>query len=607
MSDWLGTYSTSAAVNAGLDLEMPGPPLHRGLRLVEAVKKGEVSEETINTRVMKVLHLVQKSGKYDDPKEFPEFSNPNPNKALLRKSAVDGMVLLKNEMVILPIEKSAKIALIGAFGRDPVINGGGSAALNAQYKVSPLEAFKEYYPDCQYSFGFPIFRKLPELPLEQTMTASGQPGLDIEYINGESPDGPVIHRAHSTAFTQIMMETTVEGLLPNFIVRMKTAFTPLVSGNHTLSIISTGDATLTINDQTVCHYTPDKNRARSEVLFDAPSFEKRSEKRFTYPMVAGERYRITFTSHSNTEPDPDGLFPIQLWRLGYFPQFSYDEAMSSAVKVAQGSDVALVFAGTNEEWESEGWDRPTMDMPFQQNDLIAAIAKVTPTIVVLQCGAPVDISPWIDYVHGLLLAWFPGQECGNAILDIVNGTVCPSGKLPFSWPKHEKDNPTIGNFPITKGLDVKYEEDVFVGYRHYQKTGISTQFSFGFGLSFTKFEISNMKMEIGLGGYPIIVLDVANTGDCSGAEIVQIYVAPTTATDGPVKELKAFRKVFLEAGGKKAVGFPFDKRSFSHWDTDAAKWRVYAGKYEISVGSSVDDSQETVIFEVRNESLWRTS
>lgn len=167
MSDSFGTYSTSPSVNVGLDLEMPGPAFFRGPALVKAVQNGEVSGKTVDARVMKVLRLVEKSGKFDHPEETPEYSTPNPPKALLRKAAADGMVLLKNDAAILPLQKSSKVALIGAAARDPIINGGGSAFLNAQYKSSALETFTEYFDYCQYSYGIRTFRRLPELPLQQ--------------------------------------------------------------------------------------------------------------------------------------------------------------------------------------------------------------------------------------------------------------------------------------------------------------------------------------------------------------------------------------------------------------------------------------------------------
>src|SRR5579859_2647283 len=298
---------------------------------------------------------------------------------------------------------------------------------------------------------------------------------------------------------------------------MTTTFTPTVSGNHTLSIITSGDSTVTVNCQTVCTYNVDSAKSHSDLLFDSAAFEQR----FAVPMTADTPHEIILTAFSNNVRNPNEHFPLQYFRLGFYPEFSYEKTFAEAVETAKSADVAVVFAGTIEEWETEGWDRPHMSMPFEQDELILAVAKTKPTIVILQSGAPLDVSPWIDSVAGVVQAWFPGQELGNALLDVVNGTVTPSGKLPFSWPKKLEDNPTVGNFPVTKGLRVDYTEGVFVGYRRYQKKGIETQYPFGFGLSHTTFQLSNFKIT-STDAYPTVSVEVENTGQVGGAHTVQV-------------------------------------------------------------------------------------
>ena len=599
MSDWYGTYSTTPSVNAGLDLEMPGPAFYRGPALVEAVQKGEVSEETVNARVMKVLRLIEKSGKFEHPDETPEYSTPNPPKALLRKAAADGMVLLKNEGGILPLKNSVNVALIGAAAKDPIINGGGSASLNAQYKSSALETFTKFFDHCQYSYGIPTFRRLPELPLQQTRTKAGKHGVDLEYINGKNPEAAPIYTTSSQSFSQMLMDSKIEGLEPEFTLRITTTFTPEVSGKHTISIITSGDSNVDINGKLVFSYVADNQRSHSDLLFDSPAFEQC----FPFEMEAGVEYAITLTGFSNNLPDPNEHFPLQLFRIGYYPEYRFEENIAAAVQTAQLADVAVVFAGTNEEWETEGWDRPNMDVPFNQNDLISAVAKVKPTIVILQSGAPVNVSPWIDSVAGLIQAWFPGQECGNATLDIVNGSSTPSGKLPFSWPKKLADNPTVGNFPVTKGLEVDYTEGVFVGYRHYEKNGIETQFPFGYGLSYTTFELSKFAVD-SEAVFPRVKVELRNTGALAGSEVVQIYVGQDSC-GGPVKELKAFQKVELPAGEEKTVEMVLDKYAFSHWDETSGQWHVDSGEYKISVGFSEEDVKAVRKFVLTKGFSWR--
>jgi beta-glucosidase len=171
----------------------------------------------------------------------------------------------------------------------------------------------------------------------------------------------------------------------------------------------------------------------------------------------------------------------------------------------------------------------TWTSPFaaRQNELITAVAKVKPTIVVLHSGAPLDVSPWIDSVHGVVQSWFPGQEMGNVLLDVMNGNVNPCGKLPFSFLKRLEDNPSFGNFPATRDLVVEYSEGVYVGYRHYLTKGIETQFAFGSGLSYISFELSNLQISLS-DEFPLVSVDVRNTGNVTDRGLLGL----TTALSG---------------------------------------------------------------------------
>ena len=396
-------------------------------------------------------------------------------------------------------------------------------------------------------------------------------------------------------------DSKLEKLQREFTLRMTTTFTPDVSGKHTLAIITSGDHTVVINGKVILSYVVDNQRSHSDLLFDSPAFEQR----FTFQMEAGVEHNLTLTGFSNNLPNPNEHLPLQFFRMGYYPEYDFEKDIAAAVEIAKAVDVAIVFAGTNEEWETEGWDRPNVDVPFNQNELISAVAKVKPTIVILQSGAPVDVSPWIDFVAGMVQAWFPGQECGNAILDIVNGTTTPSGKLPFSWPKRLADNPTVGHFPVTRGLEVDYTEGIFVGYRHYEKNGIETQFPFGYGLSYTKFEVLKVTVDSpSPSSFPTIVVELKNTEAIAGSEVVQVYVG-RYACDGLVKELKAFQKVHLETGQEKTVEMDLDKYAFSHWDEASDEWKVDSAEYKISVGFSADDIKAVRKFVLSEAFSWR--
>lgn len=270
----------------------------------------------------------------------------------------------------------------------------------------------------------------------------------------------------------------------------------------------------------------------------------------------------------------------------------YDEALAAeAVKIAKEADKAIIFAGLPEAFESEGYDRKHMHLPQCQNRLIAEITKVQPnTIVVLHNGAAVEM-PWVNDVKGLVEAYLGGQAVGQAIVNILYGTVNPSGKLAETFPVKLEDNPSYLNFGDSD--KVEYNEGIFVGYRYYDKKKMDVAFPFGYGLSYTTFEYSNLKTDKDIvteGDSILVSVDVKNTGDRAGKEIVQLYVSDLTgASRRPEKELKGFEKVTLNPGETKTVTFTLDKRSFAWYSTDIHDWYAASGEYEILIATSSRD------------------
>lgn len=270
-----------------------------------------------------------------------------------------------------------------------------------------------------------------------------------------------------------------------------------------------------------------------------------------------------------------------------------DEAMfAEAVETAEHADIAVVFAGLPDAFESEGYDREHMRMPECQNRLIAEIVKVQPnTVVVLHNGSPVEM-PWADDVRGILESYLCGQAVGEAQADILFGRANPCGKLAETVPYKLSDNPSYLNFP-GDGKTVEYREGVFVGYRYYDTKEMAVRYPFGYGLSYTTFEYSDLKLsakEIKDTDTLTVSLKVKNTGSMAGKEIVQLYVADkTNAASRPVKELKNFAKVELAPGEEKVVAMELDKRSFAWYNTEISDWYAATGTYEILVGSSSRD------------------
>lgn len=270
-----------------------------------------------------------------------------------------------------------------------------------------------------------------------------------------------------------------------------------------------------------------------------------------------------------------------------------DEAMfAEAVAAAENSDIAVIFAGLPDAFESEGYDREHMRMPECQNRLIAEIVKVQPnTVVVLHNGSPVEM-PWADDVRGILESYLCGQAVGEAQVDLLFGRANPCGKLAETIPYKLSDNPSYLNFP-GDGKTVEYREGVFVGYRYYDTKEMPVRYPFGYGLSYTTFAYSDLKLsakEIKDTDRLTVSLKVKNTGDMAGREIVQLYVADKTGVvSRPEKELKNFAKVELEPGEEKTVIMELDKRSFAWYNTEISDWYAATGTYEILVGSSSRD------------------
>jgi len=269
-----------------------------------------------------------------------------------------------------------------------------------------------------------------------------------------------------------------------------------------------------------------------------------------------------------------------------------EELIEKAKRSAKESDVAVIIAGLPERYESEGYDREHMQMPQSHNKLIEEITKVQPnTVVVLSNGAPVEM-PWVDKVKGLLESYLGGQAWGGAVADILFGEVNPSGKLAETFPKKLSHNPSYLNFP---GEDdrVEYREGVFVGYRYYDKKQIDPLFPFGYGLSYTNFEYTDLtidKREINDNETLNVKVKVKNTGNIRGKEIIQLYVKDIESkVNRPEKELKGFEKIQLEPGEEKTVIFTLDKRAFAYYNTEIKDWYVESGEFELLVGKSSKD------------------
>ena len=271
------------------------------------------------------------------------------------------------------------------------------------------------------------------------------------------------------------------------------------------------------------------------------------------------------------------------------------------MELAGRCDAALVFAGYPEAFESEGTDRSSIELMGKQNELIEAVAATNRhTVVILNAGAPVTM-PWVDQVAGILLAYYPGMENGNAVTSVLLGKVNPSGKLPVTFPVRLEDSPAFINGSYPGCREVIYGEGIFVGYRYYDKKDVTPLFPFGHGLSYTNFTYSHLKVssKVKAGQKVEVSLAVTNTGKVAGKEVVQLYVSDLKSSlPRPLKELKGFTKVALEPGETETVTFNLDERALSYYDPYQHAWVAEPGKFEVLVGSSSRDIRARAKFKL---------
>ncbi len=600
MSDWMGTNSTINAANNGLDLEMPGPTRWRGEALVNAVESGTVKLEAIDEAARRILRIVERVGAFEDPEpKLEQAIDRLEHRSLIRRAASESMVLLKNANNILPLEKAAlkSIAVIGPNVKTAQIMGGGSAQVSAHYVVNPLEGLQNAVGNdvtLGYELGCTNHKLLPRLEGKQVSTGT-EAGFELAYFNTQDLSGAAIHSQVVQGSEQLMFGEIAPGINPTaFSARLSATYTPDLSGVHQFSVQSVGKTRVLVDGQVIVDNWTSQTKGESFFGFGT------TEVIGSITLTAGKTYQLSL-EYNNA----DVIF-FAAFRLGHLPPIASD-AIDRAAALAAYSDVALVFVGTNGDWESEGHDRKDLELPGAQVELIERVAAANPnTIVVLQTGSPI-VMPWLDKVAGVVQAWFPGQECGNSIADVLFGIVNPSGKLTQTYPLQLEDNPAFINYPGDNGR-VYYGEGIYVGYRYYEKKAVTPLFPFGFGLSYSSFEYSNLRLstdKLELDQSLSMSVDVTNTSTRAGQEIVQVYVRdPLASVHRPNKELKNFSKVMLESGETKTITITLEREALAFWDDLQHAWVAEEGKFEVLVGSSSQDIHARALFELAQTTVF---
>jgi beta-glucosidase len=576
MSDWFGSHSTAPTVLNGLDLEMPGPARDRGEKLIAAVESGEVPAGVIRQRVINILRLMARTGALDDHRAFQESADDRPeHRALIRKAGAEAAVLLQNDG-LLPLQNPGKIALIGPNAAVAQIMGGGSAQLNAHYRVSPLEGFTAalgadrviHAAGCDNGKFQPIL----QTPLKMALYANTD-------LSGDPTAVQDLTEAQGFWFGEIAPGVDAA----QFSARITGEFTAPKAGTWRLGLRVAGLARVRIDGVQLAEAW--ESWTKGTTFFEEGCDEVLAD----LPLTKGQTIQIEIDMAS--KPSANLAFTALAVGLG-LPAGQAE--LDQAVAAAKAADVAVVCVGRDASWDTEGADLPGISLPGGQVALIRAVAAANPrTVVVLQTGGPVEM-PWAGDVAAILQAWYPGQEAGNAIADVLLGHAEPGGRLPQSFPLRFEDGVTFTQDPeIYPGLDghVRYEEGLFIGYRHHDKTGIDPLWPFGFGLSYTSFDISDLTLgQVDAEGNAQITAKVTNTGNRAGSEVVQLHLTPAPCpVPRPKRELKGFAKVHLNPGESRMVTLSLNARSFAWFDTETRRWIASAGRYGVEVGRNATD------------------
>lgn len=569
ISDWYGTHSAAQSLEAGLDLEMPGPPRERGSALLSAVLAGETSEARVDESVRRLLTLFDwlglDDGQLKDSAVNSEVTDDSAaTRAVIRRASIAGMVLLRNEGGVLPLAAQSNIALLGPNAARGQVQGGGSARVRTNRPSMPLAALQARDVTVVHEPGCSIDRRLRAM----------RGDFNIRYVgvDGETAD------ATADRLNFVWLEKPAPNIEHSaFGVSIDGSFTPDVTGDWLIALTAVGSATLRIDGELVVDLsTPQTGGA----FFGLGS----QEIRVALACEAGVTRRVQVEVAFEERAQLRGLLvgaqaPV------------VDDPMTRAVEAARSATgAAVVVVGTNADWETEGEDRDSMSLPGEQDELIRRVAAVNPrTVVVINAGSPVAM-PWLDDVAAVLQVWFPGEEFGEALADVLLGVAEPGGRLPVTIPKHLADTPAFAHHPGRDGRAV-YGEGLLIGHRWYDARGIAPAFSFGHGLGYTTWEMGAAtvvgEVETGIR----VHVPVRNTGDRAGSTVVQCYIEPITPTPSlttgrPLRTLQGFAKISAAAGEMVQAVIELDARSFSRWEIDQHAWVVAAGDYAIKVGWS---------------------
>ncbi|KAM6522993.1 hypothetical protein FALCPG4_012599 [Fusarium falciforme] len=619
--DWFGLFSTSEALNAGLDLEMPGPGHWRGMRLLRAVHSRKVSEVTIDSSVRNILNLTNKilpALNYRKGQEPEEEGNTQQKRDLCRETARSSVVLLRNNRNILPLDADPTsrqtFGLIGPNAFYPPAMGGGSNDLIPFYVSKPYEALtavvgKDRVKTAVGCYGH---RFSPLLSDNVTVPGTSEPGYKLRWFvvdPDQNADASPIHTMTATQAQMYFADNLPQGVPDVYWLRVTTTYTAPATKTVQLGLCVIGRGRISIDGQPAVDLWTD----HPPKMVPCPMFGQASmERTADLDCEVGKQYEISILLKNESVVPSTGALMAGGLRIGCCDKLAPD-SVDRAVELAKQVDVPIVIAGLNSDYESEAMDRENLDLPPYVDNLIERCIEANPnTVVITHAGCPI-VMPWVDKAETLLHSWYLGQETGNGIVDVLFGRHNPTGRISVTFPRRLEDTPTFLNFG--KGTrEIYYGEGVFLGHRYYEKILSEPMFWFGYGLSYTTFEYSNLTVPavVELGEQLEkqtfdVSVDVTNTGSRDGHEIVQLYVQDVEcAALRPRKELKAFRKVWVPRGKTVTAKMTLDKYALSYWNEEVRKWHAEKGSFNIIISRSANPKDEVVTraFDLADDLYW---
>ena len=582
MSDWVSCYSPVNVVRWGVDLEMPLPQCMKPELIKQLVEQGVIDERALDAKCQNIIQTIfafefDKREQLD--KTLPE-NNPECD-AVAHKLSRNAIVMLKNDG-FLPFKKG-KVVVCGP-NADKIVTGGGSGFVTPLISYSVAKGMSEIDKKIKSTY-VPMSKVCLPVPgvvyADKAMTTKG---VAAEYYTNSELEGTPAHSFVTDKVGILENKFGAHNDMVNVSTRHTFYYKPATDESYHFTVNTNDGYRCYINDQLV--------------MRDRWHKDSNQQGYMELEMKAGHTYKFEL-QHQNLGGSINAEMAFEL-------PYIDDDANNNIIKEA---NCVVVCLGHSKLSEKENSDR-TFDLPRGQVDYLESILKLNQNVVVvLNGGGAIEMAPWMDKVKAILMAWYPGQQGGLAISEIITGKISPSGKLPISIEAKLEDNPSAANYhenvdrvrshTINPHARVEYREGIFMGYRGYEKTGVKPLFPFGFGLSYTTFDYSNLEIKAD-GKEFVVSFDIKNSGKMAGAEVAQVYVGDDECSlVRPAKELKGFDKVHLKAGESKRVSIRLDDEAFRFFDPIERKFKIEPGVFTVYVGASSADIRLTGKLEIK--------